>query len=93
MSVSQADLFGAPSRGAPPPTEEVVGIVRQQLLKTLEQVRLAKTMPWADQLDIVRADNSFRYGTQALPQTEGEELWNAFSREMDRLYAVMNQNR
>lgn len=91
MSLSQADLFDAPSRSNPPPSDEVVGIVRQQLRQTLDLVRSAKTMPWTDQLDIIRADNAFRYGKEALPPGEATELWEAFNREMDRLYAAMNK--
>jgi hypothetical protein len=50
-------------------------------------------MPWTDQLEIIRADNAFRYGKDALPPAEAAELWDAFNREMDRLYAVMNEGK
>lgn len=42
-------------------------------------------MPWADQLEMIRADNAFRYGKDALPPDEAAELWAAFNHEMDRL--------
>ena len=90
MSTSQADLFGTPSRAGDKPSEEIVGMIRTQLRQTLDLVRSAESMPWTDQLEIIRADNAFRYGKEALPPDEAAELWAAFNREMDRLYAVMN---
>jgi hypothetical protein len=93
MSMSQSDLFGAPSQGAAKPNDEMVGIVRQQLRATLELVRSADTMPWTNQLEIIHADNAFRYGKEALPASEATELWEAFNREMDRLYAAMNKGK
>jgi hypothetical protein len=57
-----------------------VAIVRAQLRSTLELVKSAETMPWTDQLDIIRADNTFRYGKDALPPAEAAELWDAFNR-------------
>lgn len=68
-------------------------MVRTQLRQTLELVRSAEAMPWTDQLEIIRADNAFRYGKEALPPDEAAELWDAFNREMDRLYAVMNEGK
>jgi hypothetical protein len=44
-----------------------------------------------NQLEIIRADNVFRYGKKALPPEEAAELWDVFSRETDRLYAIMNE--
>ena len=93
MSASQADLFGTPSLANETPSDEIVGMVRTQLRQTLELVRSAERMPWADQMDIIRADNAFRYGKEALPPEEAAELWAAFNREMDRLYAVMNEGK
>lgn len=91
MSVKQTDLFGTIIRGGDAPTEEVAGLVRSQLRETLELVQSADRMPWEGQLDIIRADNAFRYGKEALPPHEAAELWSAFNREMDRLYALMNE--
>jgi hypothetical protein len=93
MSISQADLFSAPSRTGDMPSDEIVGMVRTQLRQTLRLVQSAEIMPWTDQLDIIRADNAFRYGKEALPPEEAAELWAAFNREMDRLYAVMNEGK
>ena len=47
-------------------------------------------MPWDDHLAIIREDNAFRFGKDALPAEEGAALWAAFDVEMDRLYAEMN---
>jgi hypothetical protein len=93
MSMSQSDLFRAPSRGAAQPSDEIVGIVRQQLRQTLDLVQSAETMPWTDQLEIIHVDNAFRYGKDVLPPEEAAELWDAFNREMDRLYAGMNKGK
>jgi hypothetical protein len=92
MCASQSDLFEQFEAGETP-SDEIVRIVRTQLRQTLELVRSAGTMPWTEQLDIIRADNAFRYGKEALPPAEAAELWDAFNREMDRLYAVMNEGK
>ncbi len=54
-------------------------------------VKSAKTMPWADQLAIIREDNAFRFGKNLLPPAEGAALWAEFNVEMDRLYALLNE--
>jgi hypothetical protein len=92
MSESQADLFGDRSSGEPV-NDEIVVIVRAQLRATLDLVKSAQALPWADQLEAIHADNAFRYGKEALPPEEAAELWEAFNREMDRLYAVMNEGK
>jgi hypothetical protein len=93
MSASQADLFEAPSRIGEPPSDEVVAQVRARLHATLALVKAAKTMPWTDRLAIIREDNAFRFGKDALPSAEGAALWAEFDVEMDRLYAVMNEGK
>ena len=92
MSASQADLFG-PSGAAEPPSEEVTALVRARLHATLALVKAAEAMPWADPLAIIREDNAFRFGKDALPPAEGAALWAEFDAEMDRLYAVMNEGK
>ncbi len=57
----------------------------------LALVRGPPTMPWTDMLAIIREDNAFRTGKDLLPPEEGAALWAEFDREMDRLYAVMNE--
>ena len=75
------------------PNREIVEIIRSRLRATLELVRAAKEMPWTDQLSIIREDNAFRYDKDVLPAAEGAELWDSFNREMDQLYAVMNESK
>jgi hypothetical protein len=41
-------------------------------------------------LSIIREENAFRFGKDALPPEEGAKLWAEFDAEMDRLYAIMN---
>lgn len=94
MEGPQGDLFGATALRSRPaadaPGEEVVAIIRARLRATLDLVRAAERMPWDDHLAIIREDNAFRYGKDALPAEEGAALWAAFDVEMDRLYAEMN---
>lgn len=97
MPGQQGDLFAAGSAGfasAPPaataPSAEVVAIIRARLHATLALVQGAERMPWDDHLVIIREDNAFRFGKDALPAEEGAALWAAFDVEMNRLYAEMN---
>ena len=48
-------------------------------------------MAWTDRLAVIREDNVVRYAKDLLPAEDGAALWAAFDREMDRLYAVMNE--
>ena len=70
---------------------EIVQIVRARLHATLALVKSAQIMPWEDQLSIIREDNAFRFSKDVLPSAEGAALWTEFNKEMDRLYAIMNQ--
>ena len=90
MSAAQADLFETASRAGEPPSAEIVALVRSRLHATLALVKAAETMPWTCQLAIIREDNAFRFGKDALPPAEAAALWAEFDAEMDRLYAVMN---
>lgn len=93
MASAQADLFGNPSPTGEPANDEIVALVRSRLRAKLELVRSAEAMPWADHLAIIREDNAFRFGKDALPPEEGAALWAEFNAEMDRLYAVMNEGK
>ena len=94
MSDRQADLFAdTPPRAAERPSEEVVAIIRARLHATLALVKSATTMPWTDMLAIIREDNAFRFGKDALPPDEAAALWAEFDVEMDRLYAIMNDGK
>ncbi len=93
MPAAQADLFAAPSRAAERPSDEVAALVRARLHATLALVKAAEAMPWPDTLSIIREDNAFRFGKDALSPDEGAALWAEFDAEMDRLYAVMNEGK
>ena len=67
--------------------------MRSRLHAPLALVKTAATMPWADQLSIIREDNAFCFGKGVLPPDEGAALWAEFDVEMNRLYAIMNQGR
>ncbi len=88
----QADLFASEPPQAEAPSDEVVVIIRARLHATLELVRSATEMPWSDPLAVIREDNAFRFGKDALPPEEGAALWAAFDAEMDRLYAAAQAN-
>jgi hypothetical protein len=60
---------------------------------TLALVKAAKTMPWTNQLAIIREDNGFSFGKDILPPAEGAALWAEFDVEMNRLYAIMNEGK
>lgn len=89
----QADLFGASPSAPEPQSDEVVAVIRARLHATLALVKSATSMPWADTLSIIREDNAFRFGKNALPSDEGAALWAEFDAEMNRLYAVMIEAR
>lgn len=90
MPVAQPDLFAPSSQAAERPSDEVAAVIRARLRATLALVRSAETMPWPDMLSVIREDNAFRFGKDALPPDEAAALWDAFNAEMDRLYAAMN---
>jgi hypothetical protein len=87
MSV-QADLFATEPPEAEQPSDEVVSIIRSRLHATLALLKSATRMPWTDTLAVIREDNAFRYGKDALPADEGARSWAEFDAEMDRLYAL-----
>lgn len=94
MKALQPDLFGSPDTAGParePLDPQILALVRSRLHAALALVQGAPTMPWPDMLSVIREDNAFRYGKGLLPPEEGEALWAVFDREMDRLYAVMNE--
>ena len=89
----QSDLFALPVPVAKGPSGEVASVIRARLLATLALVTSATAMPWTDTLSVIREDNAFRFGKDALPAEEGAALWRAFDVEMDRLYAIMNEGK
>ena len=103
MAALQPDLFGFPQHPGPGahgsahgpradvPDERILALVRTRLHAALALVQGAAAMPWTDMLSVIREDNAFRYAKDLLPPEEGAALWAAFDREMDRLYAVMNE--
>lgn len=74
-------------------SDDVVALVRTRLRATLALVKAAETMPWTDQLGVIREDNAFRFGKDILPAAEGAALWAEFDAEMDRLYEIMNRGK
>ena len=93
MPAPQPDLFANISPPRPQVSEEIVAIYRARPRATLELVRSAETMPWDDMMTIIHEDNAFRYGKDVLPPEEGAAMWAEFDKEMDRLYAIMNEGK
>ena len=93
MNDAQGVLFGPAPTVRTPPSEEIVAMVPARLHATLALVKAAETMPWTDQMQIIREDNSFSYNKDLLPPAEGAALWAEFDVEMDRLYAIMNEGK
>ena len=91
MASKQDDLFGTPAPVVERPSEAVVATVRARLHAALALVKGAETMPWTDQMSIIREDNAFRFAKDVLPPEEGAALWGEFNVEMDRLYALLNE--
>ncbi|MDP3746351.1 MAG: hypothetical protein Q8Q88_04795 [Phenylobacterium sp.] len=91
MLLVQTDLFATESCVAEAPSEEVAAVIRSRLHATLALVKSATSMPWREPLSIIREDNAFRFGKDALPPDEGARLWAEFDAEMERLYATMAQ--
>jgi uncharacterized protein (DUF2267 family) len=90
MTLLQADLFASPSHVAERATEEVVSVIRNRLHATLALVKAAVSMPWDEPLSVIREENAFRFGKDALPDEEAAKLWAEFDAEMNRLYAAMS---
>ena len=93
MSAPQLDLFTTTPRPTERPGDDLVAIIRARLHATLALVKSATSMPWPDTLSIIREDNAFRFGKDALPPDEAAALWAEFDAEMNRLYAVMNDGK
>ena len=87
----QTDLFENLSNVPERASEEVIAVIRDRLHATLALVKAATSIPWTEPLAIIREDNAFRFGKDALPPEEGEKLWTEFNAEMDRLYAAMKE--
>ena len=85
----QTDLFATESPRGEPPSDEVVAIIRARLHATLALVKSASSMPWTEPLAIIREENAFRFGKDALPSEEAAKLWAEFDAEMDRLYETI----
>jgi len=92
MLLVQSDLFVTEPCLAESPNEEVAAVLRSRLNATLALVKSATSMPWTEPLSIIREENAFRFGKDALPAEEGERLWAEFDAEMERLYATANRD-
>ena len=93
MSVSKQTFSALRPKMRREPTTRSSAWSVTQLRQTLELVRSAETMPWTDQLEIIRADNAFRYGKELCRLLRRPSYGTRSTAEMDRLYAAMNEGK
>ena len=93
MATPQGNLFGNDARRHHVIDAAHAAMLRGRLDAMLALVEGANAMPWARLEDIIHADNGFRHTAGLLPPEEGAPLWARFDREMDRLYAIMNEGK
>jgi len=93
-SGDQPDLFanaGDIRPGEAPPLEFIARI-RDELTGTLAWVREAAALPWKDLTAATLAELRFKSLAGWLPDEEARALRVNFQREMNRLYAITEEN-
>jgi hypothetical protein len=93
MIAPQGDLFENLPPTREQPSADYVALIRARLQATLALVKAAPTMPWSDQMTIIREDNAFRFNKDVLPPEEAAAMWAEFDAEMNRLYAILNEGK
>lgn len=90
MAYTQVDMFAdsPPATGKVSP--ELLARVRERLEATLVRLSAETRFCWASNLDAIHEENRFRSGAQLLGDAGGD-LWDRFDREMDRLYATLEE--
>jgi hypothetical protein len=78
---TQADLFGPPPKQSYAPS---LATVRAEVNKVLEKAQIAKEMPWTAK-EVSFWKTVFPQMTNWLPESEGEQLRQAFMVEICRL--------
>jgi hypothetical protein len=86
-SPQQADLFETQAGLLEPPPVDFVARIRDELIGTLAQVRVAAELPWKDLTAATLAELRFDSIAGWLPPDEAARLRAEFHRELDRLYA------
>jgi hypothetical protein len=89
-SAQQPDLFEGHADVLEPPPADFVVRIRNELSGTLARVREAAALPWKDLTQATLAELRFDSIAGWLPEEEAAALRAAFHRELDRLYAVLD---
>jgi hypothetical protein len=85
-----ADLCGiAPAEALP---SDFIARIRGELTDTLARVRAAATLPWKDLTAATLAELRFNSISGWLPDEEARTLRVSFQREMNRLYAITEED-
>jgi hypothetical protein len=93
-SSRQPDLFAVAGQALlqePLPTDFITRI-RGELTDTLARVREAAALPWKDLTAATLAELRFNSIAGWLPDEEASALRVSFNREMNRLYAVAEED-
>lgn len=83
-------MFADSSPASEKVSPELLARVRERLEATLVRLSAETRFCWVSNLDAIHEENSFRSGTLLLGDA-GADLWNRFDREMDRLYATLEE--
>jgi len=93
-SSRQPDLFTAAGEALlqDPPPADFIARIRGELTDTLMRVREAGALPWKDLTAATLAELRFDSIAGWLPDDEASALRVSFKREMNRLYAVAEED-
>jgi hypothetical protein len=84
----QPSLFDPPQTSEPRPVN--VEFIRKNLLARLRTLRQAEVMPWHP-VDMEHWEKEFPRLARHLPEAERKDMVAAFSREVDRLKALAEE--
>jgi hypothetical protein len=93
-SSRQPDLFAAAGQAFLPeaPPADFIARIRGELTDTLGRVREAAALPWKDLTSATLAELRFDSIAGWLPDDEASALRVSFKREMNRLYAIAEED-
>lgn len=90
MAFTQVDTFADSAPVAGKVSPELSVRLSERLQATLARLSAEKRFCWASNLDAIHEENRFRSGAQLLGDA-GSDLWDRFDREMDSLYATLEE--
>lgn len=84
------DMFADSPQATGKVSPELLTRVRERLEATLVRLSAETRFCWASNLDAIHEENRFRSDVRLLGDASGD-LWDRFDREMDRLYATLEE--